>query len=192
MGNPVQSGAVLPNLVLIGFMGSGKTSVGRNLASITGHRFVDTDDLIVERAGMPITRIFAAKGEDAFRDLETACLQDLLGVCGVVLATGGGLPLREENRALLHQIGAVAWLDADPDLVFERVSRNKRRPLLATENPREAFDRLRADRLSIYEASSDFRVDSTGLTHEQAARKILEGAMRLRNPAAGHSTESEN
>lgn len=169
---------MLANLVLIGFMGSGKSSVGRHLAALTGHRFVDTDELVTAKAGCSIPEIFAERGEEYFRDLETACLQDLIGVCGIVLATGGGLVLREQNRELLRQIGTVTWLDADPDVIFERVSRNNRRPLLATDNPRETFDRLRSEREELYRQASDVRLDTTGLTHEQAAKKTLQGTRR--------------
>ncbi len=159
-------------------MGCGKSSVGRRLAQTTGHRFVDTDDLIVEAAGLPITEIFAARGEAGFRDLESAVLRDLVGVCGIVLATGGGIITSAANRAVLRDIGVVAWLDADPNSLFERVSRNRRRPLLQTDNPRATFDSLLARRRLVYEETSDFRVDSTDLSHDQAAREILDEGMR--------------
>lgn len=173
---------MMANIVFIGFMGSGKSSVGRHVASMTGHRFVDTDDLVCQKARMDISSIFATFGEEHFRELETECLKELVGICGIVLATGGGLILREENRALLKKIGVVAWLDADPDVIFERVNRNNRRPLLATENPRKTFDELRSSRLAIYEETASFKVDSTELTHSQAARSVLEGVRRSCNP----------
>jgi shikimate kinase len=169
---------MLPNIVLIGFMGSGKSSVGRHVSDMTGHRFVDTDLLVTQKAGMGIPRIFREFGEEEFRRIETSVLQELVGVCGIVLATGGGLVLREENRQLLHQIGVVVWLDAEPDVIFERVSRTNKRPLLATENPRATFDELREKRLPVYEAAAIARIDSSGLTHQQAARKVLEAASR--------------
>lgn len=169
---------MLPNIVLIGFMGSGKSSVGRHVAELTGHRFVDSDLLVTQKAGMGIPRIFKEFGEEEFRRIETEVLRELLGVCGIVLATGGGLVLREENRDLLHQIGLVLWLDAEPDVIFERVSRTRKRPLLATENPRATFDDLREKRLPVYQAASIGRIDSTGLTHQQAARKVMEAASR--------------
>lgn len=169
---------MLPNIVLIGFMGSGKSSVGRHVSEMTGHRFIDTDLLVTQRAGMGISRIFRELGEEEFRRMETAVLEELIGVCGVVLATGGGLVLREENRDLLKRIGIVLWLDADADVIFERVSRTQKRPLLATENPRATFDELREKRLPIYQSAAMARIDSTGLTHQQAARKVLEAASR--------------
>ncbi|MFV0338734.1 MAG: shikimate kinase [Chthoniobacterales bacterium] len=169
---------MLPNIVLIGFMGSGKSSVGRKLANLTGHRFIDTDKLIINRMGQPITAIFKNHGEAYFRKLETEELAKLVGLAGIVLATGGGVPTREENCEILHKIGPVAWLDADPEKVFERVSRNKRRPLLQTENPRKTFDELLQKRLSFYEKASDFRIDSSKLKHHQVARHVLDETMR--------------
>ncbi|MEO6846096.1 MAG: shikimate kinase, partial [Chthoniobacterales bacterium] len=140
------------NIILIGFMGSGKSSIGRRLANLTGARFSDTDDLVVEKAELPITEIFAQHGEAHFRELETEVLQELKGTTGLVLATGGGVAMREENQGLLKEIGKIVWLDADPDILFKRVSRNSRRPLLLTENPRQTFDALLAARHSVYEA----------------------------------------
>jgi len=169
---------VLPNVVLIGFMGCGKSSVGRRLASLTGHRFVDTDELVAQAANKSIPEIFAASGEEGFRDIEERVLADLVGVAGIVLATGGGAVLRESNRAAMKKIGAVAWLDADPDALFERASRSQRRPLLQTENPRKTFDELLAARRAIYGEAADFRLDSTGLAHDDVAQSILEQTMR--------------
>lgn len=161
-------------------MGCGKSSVGRRLASLTGHRFLDTDDLIVQSEGCPIAEIFSRGGEEGFRHVEEQVLAGLVGVAGVVLATGGGAILRETNRAAMKQIGTVAWLDADPDALFERASRSNRRPLLQTEDPRKTFDDLLASRRAIYESASDFRLDSTGLAHDQVAQGILDQTMRLR------------
>ncbi len=160
-------------------MGSGKSAVGRRLALTTGHRFVDSDELIVEKCRQPITAIFAERGETGFRDLESEVLSELDGVCGIILATGGGAILREENRPILRRIGVIVWLDANPDVLFERVSRTRKRPLLHTEDPRTTFDGLLASRRPIYEAATDFRVDSTTLSHEETARAVLEGAMRI-------------
>lgn len=169
---------MLPNIVLVGFMGCGKSSVGRRLAWSTGHRFLDTDELVVKAAGLSIPQIFSQRGEAAFRELESAALTELSGVCGIVLSTGGGAILSEDNRILLRKIGVVAWLDADEDVLFERASRSGRRPLLQTENPRARFDALLADRRSLYSDVSDFRIDSTGLTHDEVAARTREQALR--------------
>lgn len=146
---------------------------------MTGHRFLDTDEWIIEKVGHPISEIFATNGEAHFRDMESAALTEMRDVCGIILATGGGIVLREENRSQLHDIGTVVWLDAAPDLLFERVSRNQKRPLLQTEDPRATFNRLLESRRSIYESAADFRVDSTGLTHDETAQLILEESRRF-------------
>ncbi len=155
-------------------MGCGKSSVGRRIASNTGHRFVDTDEVVSSRAGRSISQIFSDLGEARFRELETEALAELSTASGIVLATGGGIILHEENREALRRIGPVIWLDADPDILFERVSRNKKRPLLRTDDPRATFDALLASRQPVYEAASDHRVDSTGLSHEDVARIVVE------------------
>lgn len=165
-------------------MGCGKSSVGRRLALLTGHRFVDTDELVAQAENMSITDIFANGGEDHFRQIEERILADLVGVAGIVLATGGGAILRESNRTAMRKIGTVAWLDADADVLFERASRSQRRPLLQTENPRKTFDQLLESRRAIYGDASDFRIDSTGLDHDQVAQNLLEQTMRLRSREA--------
>ena len=173
-------------------MGCGKSSVGRRLASLTGHRFVDTDELVAQTENMSIPEIFAAGGEESFREIEERVLSGLVGVAGIVLATGGGAVLREANRAAMKNIGTVAWLDADPDALFERASRSQRRPLLQTDDPRKTFDELLASRRAIYGAAADFRLDSTGLGHDEVAQSILEQAMRLKQPSAGNPARPEN
>jgi len=159
-------------------MGCGKSSVGRRLAQLTGHRFVDSDEIIAEQTGLSISSLFAEVGEAGFREIESQVLADLVGVCGIVLATGGGIITRPENLPVLREIGIVGWLDSSPDLIFERVSRNQRRPLLQTEDPRATFDRLLTERLAMYQSASEFRVDSSAMSHEEAAREILDQAMR--------------
>ena len=170
---------MLPNFVLIGFMGCGKSSVGRKLSSLTGHRFLDTDELVVKAEGRSIPDIFAASGEEGFREIEQRVLADLIGVAGVVLSTGGGAIIREANREALKKIGIVVWLDSDPDILFERAIRSGKRPLLQTQNPRETFDQLLSARRPIYESFADFRFDSSGVDQDEAARKVLEQAMRV-------------
>ena len=134
-------------------MGSGKSSVGRRLSGLTGHRFVDVDELVMQAEGRSVSEIFAQLGESHFRDLEQSTLEDLVGVCGIVLSTGGGLVLRPTNRETLKRIGIVAWLDADPEILFERAMRSGRRPLLQetllnhrTKNePSDASEAIDAD-----------------------------------------------
>jgi shikimate kinase len=172
---------MLPNFVLIGFMGCGKSSVGRRLSSLTGHRFIDSDELVVKAEGRSIPEIFASCGEEGFREIEQRVLVDLIGVAGVVLSSGGGAILREANREVLKKIGIVVWLDSDPSILFDRAIRSGKRPLLQTANPRETFDQLLSARRSIYESAADFRFDSTDINQDEAARKVLEQAMRLQS-----------
>ncbi len=110
--------------------------------------------------------------------MEHRVLCEQVGTCGLVLSTGGGLVLRSENREILRRLGVVAWLDADREALFERATRTGKRPLLQTENPRETFFRLLDERLSVYEEVADFRVDSTDLSHDEAAQSLLDGALR--------------
>lgn len=166
------------NLVLIGFMGSGKSSIGRLIASRLGYRFEDTDQLIVRAAGRPISAIFAAEGEERFRDLEAGALESLATGTRQVVATGGGIVLREANRAALQRLGFVVWLDAREEVIFERVSRNDRRPLLRTEDPRATIHRLLAERRPLYAAAAHFSLDTSDLTHAQATDAVISQARR--------------
>ena len=131
-------------------MGCGKSSVGRRLSGLTGHRFVDSDELIVQSEGRNIPEIFSRNGEVYFRDVEQRSLEKLVGICGIILSTGGGLVLRPANRQTLKKIGIVAWLDASPDALFERAMRSGKRPLLQTEDPRKTFDDLLSVRQEVY------------------------------------------
>ncbi len=155
-------------------MGSGKSSVGRRLATKQRRSFIDTDAEVVADAGMSIRKIFSQEGELSFRSRETNVLQRLVDYEGIVLATGGGIVLREENRDLLRKIGPVIWLHAKPDILFERAMRSRKRPLLLVENPRERFESLLAEREALYRKSADFQVDASYLNHEETTAKILE------------------
>jgi len=161
------------NLVLIGFMGSGKSSLGRLVARELGFQFIDTDALVVERAGFDIPTIFALHGEEHFRELETSVLQSLTHLSRCVISTGGGAVLREENRPILRQIGFVVLLTASEEVLFERVSRNKKRPLLHTENPRATVSQILADRRPIYEAAAQCVIDTTNLNRTEAMEALL-------------------
>lgn len=160
------------NLVLVGFMGSGKSSVGRILSSLTGFALVDTDTLVAQEAGQSISAIFKQHGEDHFRALETKVLQSLVGRIGLIVATGGGVITAEENRQLLPQIGPVVWLDASPEQLHQRVKHSKR-PLLQTDNPRRTLEELYRQREPLYREAATVRIDSGNLTHRQTAEAVL-------------------
>ena len=161
------------NIVLVGFMGSGKSAVGRLVAKRLHFQFVDTDRLIVERAGMPISEIFAQQGEEYFRDLETEVLESLGDRERSVIATGGGAVVKERNHALLKSLGFVVWLTASEDVIFDRVSRNDKRPLLQTENPRATISQMLATRRPLYEGAAAFNVDTTTFSHDAAAAAVI-------------------
>jgi len=181
--NPDTADAVpsLPiNLVLIGFMGSGKSSIGRLLAMKLGFQLVDTDALVVEAAGMQITEIFEWKGEEGFREYESKALTYLAdrNPKRMVIATGGGIVTRPSNLPMLHQLGFVVQLTASEEVIFDRVSRNRARPLLHTPDPRETVAQLLAVRAPLYAAAADFTLDSTTKSHLQAADDIIAEACR--------------
>jgi shikimate kinase len=132
----------------------------------------------VQSEGRNIPEIFSRNGEDYFRDVEQRSLEKLVGVCGIILSTGGGLVLRPANRQTLKKIGIVAWLDASPDALFERAMRSGKRPLLQTEDPRKTFEDLLSVRQEVYNLTADFRIDSTRLSHDQAAQMLLDEALR--------------
>lgn len=166
------------NIVLTGFMGSGKSSVGRLVAAKLGFQFVDTDAIIVSRTGREIAEIFATDGEERFREIETAAIESLTTLNRCAISTGGGAILRAENRALLQDMGFVVWLTASEDVLFERVSRNSRRPLLQTANPRETLTQLLAGRRALYEAAAQFTLDTSAMTHAEAADAVIAEARR--------------
>ena len=119
------------NYVLIGYMGAGKTTVGKQLASKCGKQFADTDAMIVEREKMSINDIFAKYGESHFRAIETNLLKEMMdSMSGYVISCGGGLPLKEENRAYLKRLGKVIYLKADESDIIKRLKNDNTRPLL--------------------------------------------------------------
>jgi len=166
------------NIVFIGFMGSGKTSVGRRVAQRLGFQFVDTDAVIVDRTGLPIVEIFSRHGEEWFREQETGVLRSLAVLNRAVVSTGGGIVLRAENRELLRDLGLVVWLTASEEKLFQRVSRNKKRPLLQTADPRATLHALLEKRSALYAEAAEFTLDSSSLTHEAAALAVIAEAGR--------------
>ena len=159
-------------IVLIGFMGAGKSSVGRVLERQTGLPRYDTDELIAGLAGTAITEIFDLRGEDEFRRLETAALTSVPHVDAIVV-TGGGAILRAENVALLRGLGTLVNLTADLETLFERVARRNTRPLLRSDDPRATLCELLRVREPLYRAAADFEIDTSALTHEEVASAIV-------------------
>lgn len=166
------------NIVLIGFMGSGKTTVGRELQQRLGYPLVDMDQVIEQRAGKPITAIFADDGESVFRDMETELLRELTDPDAPqrIISTGGGVVMREENQQLLRALGYVVWLQAPAEVILERTGKNRSRPLLQTEDPSEVIQRLMQTRLPLYQETAHLKLDTAGLTSSEVATGILECA----------------
>jgi shikimate kinase len=165
-----------PLLFLIGYRGSGKTTVGRILADRLRWAFVDADGVLEERHRRTIREIFATEGEAGFREMESAVLADLCTRTNAVIATGGGVVLREANRQLLKQHGIVAWLTADPATLSARIKADpataERRPLLAGGGLAE-IEHLLAVREPLYQVCADVVVPVGALSPEQAADAIL-------------------
>lgn len=161
------------NIILIGFMGAGKTSIGNCYSQKQGRPMLDTDHLIEEKAGMEIWQIFATQGEDAFRVIETEVLKSLLaGTDRAVISAGGGLPLRADNQELLKQLGTVIFLRAARDTVLERLAGDTSRPLLQGEDKAQKVDDLLAYRNPVYERVADVVIDVDGKTPQQIAGEI--------------------
>jgi len=176
----------LENIVLIGFMGSGKSSVGRMIASKLDQRFLDTDHLIVQKSGQEISEIFKAQGESYFRDQERLTLESLQDTTRCIIATGGGIITCPENIPLLHQLGFVVWLTANEEVIFDRVSRSTKRPLLQTANPRETISNLLAQRNPLYHEAAQFTVDTSDYPHGAIAETIIAEAERYFKPLHEH------
>ena len=169
------------NIVLVGFMGAGKSSVGRILAKRLGRCLVETDDMITAREGCSIPEIFAERGETRFRALEEEALGLLALKRGEVIATGGGLPCREGRPAALKALGTVVWLSGDFDALYERALRAGERPMLAGRSRQDAEVLYRA-RETFYRAA-DITVDTTGIGPDQVAARVL-AALGAREKAA--------
>ena len=166
------------NLVLIGYRATGKTTVARLLAQQLGWSSIDADVEIERRAGKSIARMFAEDGEPVFCDLEAAVIADLCGQDRLVLAAGGGAPMRQESRAAMRQGGKVVWLKAEPATIHARMSGDAttatRRPNLTEKNPWDEIVHLLAKREPIYRQTAHLEVDTEGKSPQQVAAEILQ------------------
>jgi shikimate kinase len=173
-----ESQAPPKNIVLIGFMGSGKSTVGRELHHRLGYPLVDMDHVIEQRARKSIAAIFADEGEEAFREMETALLEELNDPAAPrrIISTGGGVIGRERNRVLLRRLGYVVWLHAPLAVILDRTGRNRDRPLLHTDDPVARVESLMAARKPLYAEAAHLHVDTSGLNCGELATGILESA----------------
>lgn len=161
------------NLVLIGFMGSGKTSVGRWISQNANMAFYDTDEYIEKNQSKEIKDIFAAEGEAYFRDLETQTIRFMSKKLNdSVISVGGGLPLREENQKLLKKLGYVVYLRAEESSLVKRLKNDSKRPLLAGDDMEKKIHELMQQRESIYLSVADMIVDTDEKTFAQIYNEI--------------------
>jgi len=155
-------------------MGSGKSAVGHRLASKLKMDYLDTDELIEKTEKMTINEIFGDKGEEYFRDLETEVIKTLGDYDNFVLATGGGMVLREENVKMLKEIGPLVLLWADPKVVFDRVNKHTHRPLLNVPDPVAEIKNILDKREPIYRKVADLVIDTSKMTIDEEVDKIEE------------------
>lgn len=163
------------NIVLVGYMGSGKTSVGKELAKSRGMKFIDLDAYIVEREGRSINDIFTYESEEYFRNVESEVIKEMSTISNTVISTGGGAVLRKENRDNLSKIGHVVYLKADPETILNRVKNDHSRPLLMTESEEELRKRINTmldSRNPYYEIFADQVIYTDRLTPFEIAEII--------------------
>ena len=162
------------NIFLIGLMGAGKTTIGRQLASELSLEFFDSDHEIEKRTGVTITHIFDIEGETGFRKRETAMLDELTNKKGIVLATGGGAILKPENRQFLMSRGTTIYLYANIETLLERTSKDRNRPLLQTEDPQSKLEELLEIRDPLYRETADIIIDTGKDSVRLALKEIMD------------------
>ena len=168
----LKTGIQLKNIVLIGFMGSGKTAVGKLLAERLGYKFIDTDEIIERSEGKTISALFNEEGEQRFREIEARIVRELFGLKRHVISTGGGIVTNKENISNLKKGGLIVWLKAAPETIYNRVSSKTHRPLLNVEDPLETIKKLLTFREPFY-AEADVSVDTDGLDVEKIVEVII-------------------
>lgn len=180
MQKDIDYSAPLPerNIILVGLMGCGKSTVGRALSKMLHYPLVDTDQHIEKLEGQRIPDIFKTKGEAYFRSCEAQLVQSLIEtkVQKQIIATGGGLPTSPQTRDILPQLGYVVWLNADIETLHERTSRTDSRPLLRTDDPKGVLTTLLDDREGYYDECSHLKINTKGLDIDDIAHGILESA----------------
>lgn len=164
----------MKNIFLIGFMGSGKSTIAKVLSEKLGVAQVEMDEMIVKEQGMPITEIFEKYGEEHFRDIETDLVRRLQELDGVVVSCGGGAVLREENREIMKKSGCIVLLTAKPETILERVKHSTNRPVLNGHMNVEYITELMEKRRACYETAADYVVATDGKKREEICEEILD------------------
>lgn len=163
----------MKNIVLTGFMGVGKNTIGKKLAKELGSKFVNTDDIIEKEEGITITQIFKKFGEKHFRELEKEVVKKVAQGKDQVISTGGGVVLDRENISNLKKNGVIIYLWASPEVIRERMKKETHRPLLEGVNREKRIEELLDYRKPFYKKSADYIVDTSHLSVEEAVEKIL-------------------
>ncbi|MDR1996569.1 shikimate kinase [Azonexus sp.] len=161
------------NIYLVGLMGAGKTTVGKQLARRLGRQFIDSDHEIVARTGVAIPIIFEIEGEDGFRRREAQAIAELAELRGIVMATGGGVVLRPENRSRLRDTGWVVYLNVPPVILYERTRHDRNRPLLQVADPLARLEALHAERDPLYREVAHFVVEGSHLVASGIVNLLL-------------------
>ncbi len=174
-----EKGRENPNIVLTGFMGTGKTTIGRMLSRLTGFLFVDADAVLEKRFGRSVPEIFRLHGERAFRKEERRLAAELAELENTVIATGGGMMLRKDSREALERTGELFRLEATAETILERTRKDRTRPLIGAEDPEESIRKLLATREQAYRNIED-RIETDGLSPHEVALQVLERLKRTR------------
>jgi len=161
------------NIFLVGPMGAGKSTVGRQLAKALGRDFYDSDKEIEKRTGVSISWIFEMEGEEGFRIREQKVIDDLTKLKDIVLATGGGAVLTDENRLALRSRGNVVYLSASAEQLFRRTSKDKTRPLLQTEDPKQQITKLLEQRDPLYKNVADIELRTGDQSIQHAVSEVI-------------------
>ncbi|MFQ6105471.1 MAG: shikimate kinase [Candidatus Hydrothermarchaeaceae archaeon] len=162
----------MKNIILTGFMGAGKSAVGKKLAERTGMTLVDTDEIIEGETGKSISEIFAESGERHFREIERKVVEKVSEMKNSVITTGGGVVLNRRNVKNLRKNGIIVYLHAEPEILYERLKKEKHRPLLRVENPLGRIKELMIMRSRFY-ADNDMFIDTSKLTVDEVADVIM-------------------
>ena len=160
------------NIYLIGFMGTGKSTVGKLIAQRLGMDYMDTDSMVEAKAGMTVSQIFEDFDEEAFRKLETEILKEVTERKNLIVSTGGGIVVTKGNMELMKKKGKLVTLMASPELIYERIKDDRGRPLLEVDSPLDEIKRLIYERAPFY-INADFIVETSELTAEEAAEEII-------------------
>lgn len=162
------------NVYLVGFMGSGKSVVGRRMSGKLNCKFIEMDELIEEKEGTDVVDIFSLKGEDYFRVLEKNVLKEIATQSSCIISCGGGVVIDPENIVIIKKSGIMIWLNADAETIYQRIKSFKHRPLLNVDEPKKKIKELLDQRKSFY-AQADYTLNTSGSSIDE----VVEGALRI-------------